>query len=141
VRAIEQREAHLVASVAQLGEREAELRRRETAATVPAIPEPAPPVQTTHAQRVPTAASPVPPPAPTPTPSVRPSAAAVDAVGLTLHLLERLTAEHPHRDAAVQEEREAMLFALRDVAAVDGTLPPQYAGLVDEVFGELLAQR
>jgi hypothetical protein len=54
--------------------------------------------------------------------------------------LERLVATQPHDDAFVQAERETTLFAIREYAAVDGTIPPQFHMLVDDVFGELIAR-
>jgi hypothetical protein len=51
--------------------------------------------------------------------------------------LEDLVRQHPSADARQQEEWMTYLFFLREHAAADGTLPPSFDTLVNEVFADL----
>jgi hypothetical protein len=55
--------------------------------------------------------------------------------------LERLARASAGADAFVDEERSYLLVYLREFATPEGTLPPDFDGLVRESFGELLAAR
>ena len=55
--------------------------------------------------------------------------------------LETLVRTHPDPDVYVQEEREALVYTLRAYAEADGTLSPEFLGLVEETFGPLLSTR
>jgi hypothetical protein len=100
----------------ELAERERELAERAEA------PPPEPPVP------------PAPEPEPEPEPPRPPSVA---RSGWNIHELETLVAANTGDDPARAEEWRAYLFFLRDHAAPDGDLPPQFDYLVEEVFGSL----
>jgi hypothetical protein len=52
--------------------------------------------------------------------------------------LDSLTEEHAGDDPFRTEERRAILYFLRDHAALDGSIPDEFAPVVAETFGDLL---
>ena len=74
---------------------------------------------------------PVPTPEPVPERITRPGAWNVDD-------LERAVAAQPGASAEQAEEWSTYLFFLREHASSDGALPPQFDGLVEDVFGQVV---
>ena len=52
--------------------------------------------------------------------------------------LSQLVEGTPGQDPVQQEERRQILYHLREHTAIDGRIPPDFEGLVYEVFGELI---
>jgi hypothetical protein len=52
--------------------------------------------------------------------------------------LDRLVEEHADDDPLATEERRAVLYYLRDHAALDGSIPDGFEAVVQETFGDLL---
>jgi hypothetical protein len=75
-------------------------------------------------------------PAPQPVAALEP----VGAVrgGWKLDELERLVQERRRRLPERAEEWDTYLFLLRDHADADGSLPPSFDSLVNDVFGDVL---
>ncbi len=73
-----------------------------------------------------------------PAPAAAVVRAGAPAGAYTLDQLERLVEEHAPRQPDKGEEWRAYVVFLRDFARADGSLPPTFDGLVEEVFGELL---
>jgi hypothetical protein len=115
------REQALDDRVAKLAKKERELEQR------PAPPPPPPPLPP------PPPPEPVPPPEPAPERITRAGAWNVDD-------LERAVAAQPNASAEQAEEWSTYLFFLREHASSDGALPPQFDGLVEDVFGSIGAR-
>jgi uncharacterized membrane-anchored protein YhcB (DUF1043 family) len=58
--------------------------------------------------------------------------------GWNVNELQRAVDAHRNAPPEVLEQWRTYLFFLRDQAAIDGSLPPQFDGLVDDVFGDLV---
>jgi hypothetical protein len=82
-------------------------------------------------------------PAPAPEPDAEPAALvfSLPRGGRSWGLweLDRLVEDHAEDDPIRTEERRAVLYFLRDHAALDGTIPPEFESVVQETFGDLLA--
>ncbi len=83
----------------------------------------------------PVAASPEAPPTAVAEPVARPAPQRVGE--WNINDIEARVDANEAADPGQQEEWRAYLFFLRDHAAADGTLPPQFDSLIDEVFGSL----
>jgi hypothetical protein len=82
------------------------------------------------------AAAPPPPPPPEPEATPVPTSPQVTRVGSwNVDELERIIESHPGATVEQIEEWTNYLFFLRTHAASDGSLPPQFDGLVEDVFG------
>jgi hypothetical protein len=159
-RVVGDREGELVRRAAQLAQREGALEqeRRAVTAARPAAPPTQPLREEAEAHAAPPAEpEPAPqPPAPEPptvevalalSPAAAPEGASEPAPPLRvgspsarrLWELEALAREHPDPDEYVQAEREALVYTLRSYAHPDGSLPPEFHGLVEDAFGDLLA--
>jgi hypothetical protein len=126
--AIAKRELALARRAGELADRESRLRQREEELT--AAPPPAPVEEL----------EPEPEPELEPEPVVEEPAPAPTTRGQwTLDALEDLVLKQG-ADAAQHEEWTTYLFFLREHASVDGTLPPSFNALVNEVFGPLVAR-
>jgi hypothetical protein len=125
-RALARRAGELGAREARILQREADLAAAEREVAGVQQPEPEP-------EREPEP-EPVAPPAPEPIPAP----AAPGRGRWSLDELEDLVArERGTADPAQQEEWMTYLFFLREHAAADGTLPPSFDALVNEVFADL----
>ena len=60
------------------------------------------------------------------------------ARGWDIWQLSELVQETPGQDPAREEERRQILYYLREHAAVDGRIPPEFEDLVLETFGDLI---
>ncbi|MGZ4367062.1 MAG: YveK family protein [Gaiellaceae bacterium] len=109
------REQALDDRVAKLAKQERELEQR------PAPPPPPPP---------PPPPEPVPPPEPAPERITR-------AGAWNVNDLERAVAAQSNASAEQAEEWSTYLFFLREHASSDGALPPQFDGLIEDVFGSI----
>jgi hypothetical protein len=123
IKAVGARERELARRVGELAARERAFDAR--AAEPPPAPEPEP------------AAPAAVPPEPEPTAGGPAVLADADPSRANINALERLVAEHEGATPEQREDWQAYLFFLRDHAAVDGSLPAQFDGLLAEVFGEL----
>jgi capsular polysaccharide biosynthesis protein len=129
------REREIATRAGTLKEQERELAKRErqfeeqARALEPPPPEPEPPPPEPEP----------PPPEPEPPPPEPPTPAVAARGGWNIHDLEQLVAAKADADPARIEEWRAYLFFLRDHAAADGALPPQFDYLVHEVFGALVS--
>lgn len=128
--ALTKRERALARGVAEAAraQREAEdavRTRREPEAVVPEPPAPPPPVA------APPASAPPPAVAPAPVPALDPFAPQLDTLE---RLVDLHAAEYPER----ADEWRWTLLSLRDYASADGVLPPEFTGLVEDVFAPLL---
>jgi hypothetical protein len=119
VEAVTKRERELARHAGRLAARERELEAR-AAAVAPQPPEPV-------------VAEPTPAPEPAPTPP-----ALTAGGGWNVNELQH--AVDAQRDASPEalEQWRTYLFFLRDHAAIDGSLPPQFDGLVEDVFADLI---
>jgi hypothetical protein len=52
--------------------------------------------------------------------------------------LDRLVEDYGDVDPTRMEERRAVLYFLRDHAALDGSIPPEFEAVVLETFGDLI---
>jgi hypothetical protein len=124
------RERELARRAGELAARQRELEERDAPEPEPEPPEPAPEPE------------PEPPPVPAePTPAPEPveAAPAVPSSGRwNLQDLVRLFEENSDASTEQAEEWRTYLFFLRGHAAADGSLPAQFDGLVNDVFGDLL---
>ena len=110
------REQALDDRVAKLAKKERELEQR------PAPPPPPPP----------------PEPEPVPVPTPEPAPERITRAGAwNVNDLERAVAAQPDASAEQAEEWSTYLFFLREHASSDGALPPQFDGLVEDVFGSI----
>jgi hypothetical protein len=124
VDAVAKRERALAKRAGELAAREKQLaRREEELAAASARPRPTP-------------VEPEREPVPEPEPVAVPQAASAH---WNLNALETLVRQHASADPAQVEEWNTYLFFLREHAEPDGTLPPTFDDLVNDVFGELLA--
>jgi hypothetical protein len=110
------RERALDDRVAKLAKKERELEQR------PAPPPPPPPPE------------PEPEPAPTPEPAPE---RITRAGAWNVNDLERAVAAQSNASAEQAEEWSTYLFFLREHASSDGALPPQFDGLIEDVFGSI----
>ena len=60
------------------------------------------------------------------------------ARGWDIWRLSELVEDAPDQDPIRQEERRQILYHLRDHAALNGLIPPEFEGLVYEAFGDLI---
>jgi hypothetical protein len=60
------------------------------------------------------------------------------AGGWDIFELTRLMAEYEHQDPIKHAEREQILYFLREHTSLDGRIPPEFDGLIEEIFGELV---
>ncbi|MFN2471803.1 MAG: hypothetical protein ABR583_12620, partial [Gaiellaceae bacterium] len=104
----------------------------------PSAPEPAEAAEPQAPRQVPAPAAPAEPPVPPP-PAVTPTRLLVSGTP-PLPELERIVAA-AGLDQYAREELDAILYHLREHAEVDGTIPPQFDALVNDVFGALLDGR
>jgi hypothetical protein len=138
--AVAKRERALGRRAGELAEREAHLRRREAdlsaaehkAATAEPEPEPLPePEPEPELEPEPAATSPEPEPlSEVPAAQVRRR--------WSLDALENVVRERGGADPAQREKWMTYLFFLREHAAPDGSLPPSFDALVNEVFAPLV---
>jgi O-antigen ligase/uncharacterized protein (DUF3084 family) len=137
--AVAARERAIARHAAELAERERSPERERPATVAPPQPpaptraEAEPELEPPPAARIaePPSAPPLPPREPTPVPT--------RLARVRLWELERFVAEHPHPDPYVREERQALLFHLRDHASVDGSIPERFRPLLEDAFGDLFA--
>jgi hypothetical protein len=111
------RERALDDRVAKLAKKEREVEQR------PAPPPPPPP-------------EPEPEPVPVPTPEPAPERI-TRAGAWNVNDLERAVAAQSNASAEQAEEWSTYLFFLREHASSDGALPPQFDGLIEDVFGSI----
>ncbi|MGZ4368823.1 MAG: YveK family protein [Gaiellaceae bacterium] len=112
------REQALDDRVAKLAKQERELEQR------PAPPPPPPP--------------PPPEPEPEPEPTPEPAPERITRAGAwNVNDLERAVAAQSNASAEQAEEWSTYLFFLREHASSDGALPPQFDGLIEDVFGSI----
>ncbi|MGZ4348151.1 MAG: YveK family protein [Gaiellaceae bacterium] len=112
------REQALDDRVAKLAKQERELEQR------PAPPPPPPP--------------PPPEPEPEPVPTPEPAPERITRAGAwNVNDLERAVAAQSNASAEQAEEWSTYLFFLREHASSDGALPPQFDGLIEDVFGSI----
>jgi hypothetical protein len=125
---LKQRDAELGATKQQLaaraGDLEATERELEARAAVPPPPAPEP------------AREPEPEPVPVPE-QVAASPPLTRAGSWNVNDLQRTVDAQSDATPEQAEEWRTYLFFLREHAASDGSLPPQFDGLVEEIFGEL----
>ena len=108
---------------AKLAKQERELEQR------PAPPPPPPP---------PPPPEPVPAPEPEPVATPEPAPERITRAGAwNVNDLERAVAAQSNVSAEQAEEWSTYLFFLREHASSDGSLPPQFDGLVEDVFGSI----
>jgi hypothetical protein len=108
--------------VAKLAKQERELEER------PAPPPPPPPPP-----------EPVPAPEPEPVAPPEPAPGRITRAGAwNVDDLERAVARQSNASAEQAEEWSTYLFFLREHASSDGALPPQFDGLVEDVFGSVV---
>lgn len=119
------RESALKASQGELAGRESDLKRRESD-VAKAVREPPPEPEV------------VPAPAPEPAFDPEPATAVTRAGAWNIHDLQHAVDARADASLEQAEEWRTYLFFLRQHAASDGSLPPQFDGLVLDVFGELL---
>jgi hypothetical protein len=112
------RERALDDRVAKLARQERELELEQRRAPPPPPPPPPPP-------------EPVPEPTPEPDRIIR-------AGAWNVNDLERAVAAQSNASAEQAEEWSTYLFFLREHASSDGALPPQFDGLVEDVFGSVV---
>jgi hypothetical protein len=126
---VTKRERALARRAGELAKREKQLERREEELAAAAA-RPAP------SQR--RQAEPEPEPVPVEVRELPPEVALEPAPGhWNLHALELLVREQGSADPSEQGEWNTYLFFLRQHANPDGSLPPSFDGLVNEVFGSL----
>lgn len=137
--AVAKRELALARRAGELAEREARQRREadlaaaeHEAAAVKPEPEPEPGPKPGPEPEPPSVE-------PEPEPEPIPEAPATPVRGRwTLHALEDIVRERGSADPVQYQEWMTYLFFLREHAAPDGTLPPSFDPLVNEVFGPLV---
>jgi hypothetical protein len=86
------------------------------------------------------AAPPPPPPEPEPAPApaaVAPTSALARVGSWNVNALQRTVDSQGGATEEQAEEWRNYLYLLREHASADGSLPPQFDGLVEDVFGEL----
>jgi hypothetical protein len=130
-RALAERAGQLAAQARDLEEREAALAEAQPAAAAPP-PEPEPEPEP----------APEPKPESTPEPEPVPVPPRVVYAGAwNVSDLQRAVDAQSDVSREQAEEWRAYLFFLRGHAAVDGSLPRQFDGLIEDVFGEMLDRR
>ena len=119
--------AELAARERALDDRQAKLAKQERDLEErPAPPPPPPP-------------PPPPEPEPEPVPTPEPAPERITRAGAwNVDDLERAVAAQPNASAEQAEEWSTYLFFLREHASSDGALPPQFDGLVEDVFGQVV---
>jgi hypothetical protein len=81
---------------------------------------------------------PPPPPPPEPVPPPEPAPERITRAGAwNVNDLERAVAAQSDASAEQTEEWSTYLFFLREHASSDGALPPQFDGLIEDVFGSI----
>jgi hypothetical protein len=81
---------------------------------------------------------PPPPPPPEPVPPPEPAPERITRAGAwNVNDLERGVAAQSNASAEQTEEWSTYLFFLREHASSDGALPPQFDGLIEDVFGSI----
>jgi hypothetical protein len=124
----EARSAELATRERALDDRQAKLSKqeRELEERPPPPPPPPPP-------------EPEPAPEPEPVPTPEPAPERITRAGAwNVNDLERAVAAQSSASAEQAEEWSTYLFFLREHASSDGALPPQFDGLVEDVFGQLV---
>jgi hypothetical protein len=77
-------------------------------------------------------------PAPPPAPPRLVPAGQAERAPWSIWELERLLVERGDEDPERRDERDALLFFLREYASIDGTIPEDFRPLVEETFAGLL---
>jgi hypothetical protein len=138
------REAELEQRRGQLDEQESLLAERdaELGATKKQLAERAGSIAASERELEARAAVPPPPAEPKPAPApaavaVAPAPAATRVGSWNVNELQRAIDSQSNATAEQIEEWMTYLFFLREHAAVDGSLPPQFDGLVEDIFGEM----
>jgi hypothetical protein len=120
VKEVTKRERELAKQAGRLAAREREFETRSAAAAQRREPKP------------------VPEPAPAPAQPAATAAAPSAVGGWNINELQHAVDSQTEAAPDMQEQWRTYLFFLREHAAIDGSLPSQFDGLIDDVFGDLI---
>jgi capsular polysaccharide biosynthesis protein len=141
LKGVARRERAMAAQAGQLAAREDAVGERERAAAEappPPPPEPEPEPEPVPVPEPEPAPTPEPEPEPVPGPEPVPEPLVVAGGSFNVDELERAVNARSAASPERVDEWRTYLFFLRQHAAADGSLPPQFDGLVLDVFGDVV---